>query len=156
MSADLGNFLEDVREKAQGLLKQPGYALLEADLKTKEKFKDFKRVKADLETLLACAVCVLEFTPNGKKPERIICCSNVRFVNSFKAKKKTDFAKALRSPYMGMRTKNPSTTRTYDLVAGKPKTIPLPPNTWWVVDAWMFSDETLPALVPLLRECLKA
>lgn len=156
MGANLGDFLEGVRERAKGLLKDPSYALLEASLKTKEKFKDFRRTKPDLETLLACAVCALEFTPDGRKPEVILCCSNVRFVNMFRARKKTEAAKAVKSPYAGIRSQQPMRTRTYDLVAGKFRTVSLKPGTWYVADAWMFTDEVLPALVPLLRECLKA
>ena len=66
--ADPTGILEEVRKKAKSLLKEPGYALLEADLATKEKFKEFKKCKPDLETLLAVAVCVLEYAGPGGRP----------------------------------------------------------------------------------------
>ena len=150
------NLAENVLKKAKTALKEPGYKLLEAELMTKNAFKGFKRTKSDLETLLACAICVLEFVPKSGEPKRMLCCSNIRFVNAFKSIKKKDAEKALRSPYVGMRTKDPTTVMTYDLVDGKPKTVSIKPNAWYVPHAWMFSDKTLPVLVPLVRECLKA
>jgi len=86
----------------------------------------------------------------------MLCCSNVRFVNLFKAQKKGERIRALKSAWTGMRTNIPGAVRTYDLVDGRPKTVKIPPNTWYVVDAWMFSDETLPALAPLVRACARA
>ena len=156
MDGNFENLAESVLEKAKDRLKKPGYALLEAELKTKNVFKGFKRTKSDLETLLTCAICVLEFTPKGKRAKRMLCCSNVRFVNVFKSAKKKDAKKALTSPYTGMKTKDPMTVMTYDLVEGKIKTIPILPNTWYVPHAWMFSVETVPAIAPLVKECLNA
>ena len=97
---------------------------------------------------------MLEFTPAGKKPERMLCCSNKRFVNAFKAASRRDFDKAVKSPYIGIKTMDPLSTKTYDLVGCRIKTVPLQPNTWYVVNAWMFSDQTLPAIVPLVQKCL--
>ena len=156
MKGEFETLAESVLEKAKIALKEPSYKLLEAELMTKNVFKGFKRTKPDLETLLACAICVLEFVPRSGEPKRMLCCSNIRFVNVFKSVKKKEVEKALKSPYVGMRTKDPLTVMTYDLVDGKPKTVSIKPNTWYVPHAWMFSDKTLPALVPLVRECIRA
>ena len=154
---NLDEFIENLRAKAKKVnLPEPLMQLLEADIKTKEKFRGFRRVKEDLETLLAYAICLLEFTPKDKPPQRMLCCSNVRFVNAYKAAKREDLDKALTSPWTGMKTKDKMSTMTYDLVDGKVKTVMLFPNSWYVVDAWEFTPESLPALMPLVREALKA
>lgn len=153
---DFENLGESILKRAKSELKGPSYNLLEAELMTKDAFKGFRRRKEDLEALLTCAVCVLEFKPKDEKtPRRILCCSNIRFVNAYKAVKKADMEKALRSQYAGMHARDASTIMTYDLMEGKLKTIGIPPNTWYVPHAWMFSEKTIPALIPLIKECLK-
>ena len=156
MELQFEKLAENVLKKAKLELKGPSYALLEAELTTKNVFRGFKKTKTDLETLLAYAVCVLEFKTKDGETKRMLCCSNVRFVNMFKAIKKTDVEKALKSPYEGMRTRDSLSVMTYDLVEGKIKTVLIPPGTWYVPHAWMFSDKTVPALAPLIKECLKA
>lgn len=153
---DLGEFIEKIEARVKAAeLPEPALSLLEADLRTKEKFRKFRRVKEDLETLLAYALCVLEFTTKDKKPERMLCCSNVRFINSYKAAKQKDMEKALTSPWKGLKTKDKMSTMTYDLVDGKVKTVMLFPNSWYVVNAWEFTPESLRALIPIVKEALK-
>ena len=153
---DLNEFIEGITARVKAAkLPEPALSLLEADLRTKEKFRKFRRVKEDLETLLAHAICVLEFTPKGGKPKRMLCCSNVRFINSYKAAKRKDVEKALASPWKGLKTKDKMSTMTYDLVDGKVKTVMLFPNSWYVVNAWEFTPESLKALIPIVKEALK-
>ena len=88
--------------------------------------------KADLEKLLSVALVEIEFFPkDAKKAESVFCTGNVRFINVYKKARPADKQKQLRSPFVGMSTKDPTSVDVYDIVAGRVKTISL--RSWKVV-----------------------
>ena len=134
-------------------LKSSGNALLEAEARSIELLKKLRHTKADLEILLANSIAEIEFKPKrGGDFTRIVCSSNVRFVNVYKALKKSDKAKKIRSPFAGIHTRDSFSVDTYDLVDGKRKTISL--RSWRVVNLVALTEDNVMVLDRLVRECL--
>lgn len=134
-------------------LKQSGNELLAAEARSAEKLRKLRHTKADLETLLANSIAEIEFKPkDSDKFRRIVCSSNVRFVNVYKALKKDDKEKKIRSPFEGIHTRDSMSVDTYDLVDGKRKTICL--KSWRAVNFVMLTEDNVLVLDRLVKECL--
>lgn len=141
----MSDFIED--------LKSSGNELLSAEARSAEKLRKLKHTKADLETLLACSISEIEFKPkDSDRFQRMVCTSNIRFINIYKALKKEDKEKQLRSPFTGIRTKDRLSVDTYDLVDGKRKTISL--KSWRAVNFVMLTEDNALVLDGLVRGCL--
>lgn len=135
-------------------LKTCGNKLLEAEARSADKLRKLKHTKADLETLLANSIAEIEFKPkDSDKFQRIVCSSNVRFVNVFKALKKEDKEKRIKSRFEGIHTRDPRSVDAYDLVDGKRKTICL--KSWRAVNFVLLTEDNVMVLDGLVRECLK-
>jgi len=128
--------------------------LLTAEARSAKALRRLKHTKADLETLLMCSVAEIEFKPEGEdKYRRIVCTSNKRLVNVFKAKKPKDRDRALTSPFAGMRTRDRNSVLTYDLEEGSLKTVSL--KSWRAVNFVMLTEDNVLVLDALLKECLR-
>lgn len=135
-------------------LKESGNELLSAEARSAEAFKNLKHTKADLETLLAFSISEIEFKPkNSNKFQRMVCCSNTRFIKVYSALKETDKRKKMNAPFIGIYTKDPQSVDTYDLVDGKRKTICL--KSWRAINFVMLTEENVLVLDKLVKECLK-
>ena len=142
----MSDFVED--------LKRSGNEFLEAEARSAEKLRKLKHTKLDLETLLANSIAEIEFKPRMSNDfQRIVCSSNIRFVNVFKALKKKDKEKKLASQFIGIHTKDPLSVDTYDLVEGKYKTVFL--KSWRAVNFVLLTEDNVLVLDRLVRECLK-
>lgn len=97
--------------------------------------------KADLEKLLAGSILELEFLPvdaeNGRM-RAVFCTGNVRFANVFMAARPSDKKKMLKSPFIGLSSRDQASVEVFDVTDGRRKTIPL--KSWKVV---------LPFVLPL-------
>ena len=88
--------------------------------------------KADLEKLLSVALVEIEFLPKeADKAESVFCTGNIRFMNVCGKAKPVDKQKQLKSPFVGMSTKDPTSVDVYDVVARHVKTVSL--KSWKVV-----------------------
>jgi hypothetical protein len=135
-------------------LKESGNELLSAEARSAEAFKNLKHTKADLETLLAFSISEIEFKPkNSDKFQRMVCTSNTRFINVYSALKDIDKRKKIRTPFIGIHTKDPNSVDTYDLVDGKRKTLCL--KSWRAINFVMLTEENVLVLDRLVNECLK-
>jgi hypothetical protein len=135
-------------------LKESGNELLSAEAKSAEAFRNLKHTKADLETLLAFSISEIEFKPkNSDRFQRMVCTSNTRFINVYNVLKEADKRKKIKTPFIGIYTKDPKSVDTYDLVEGKRKTICL--KSWRAINFVMLTEENVLVLDRLVKECLK-
>ena len=88
--------------------------------------------KSDLEKLLSIALVEIEFLPkDSDRMESVFCTGNIRFMNVCQKTKLIDKQKQLRSPFVGIRTRDPLSVDVYDVASGHIKTISL--KSWKVV-----------------------
>lgn len=131
-----------------------GNKVIEAAANDISKWAQLKHTKQDLELFLQYNLVHMRFKPKGHAVfKEIVCTSNTRFINVFSALKESQKKKAVSTKFDGIKTKDPSSVLTYNLVEGKYNTVDL---TWWELIAFItMSEDNVELLDQVANEMLK-
>lgn len=142
--------LHDLVEK----LLESGNKVLEAAGNDISKWRSLKHTKQDLEVFLANNLVHLKFRPKGAAVmKEIVCTSSTPFIRAFSLLKEQDKRKAFRAKNLGIKTKDPSTVMTYDVLEGKNCTVSL--DFWEIVSFISITPENIAVLDEVANSLLK-
>ena len=131
-----------------------GNKVLEAAANDFSKWSKLKHTKQDLELFLQYNLVHMKFRPKGHATyKEIVCTSNNRFIKVFSALKESQKKKAISTKFDGIKTKDPTSVLTYNLVEGKYNTIDL---TWWELISFItISEDNVELLDQVANEMLR-
>ena len=131
-----------------------GNAILQAAANDFAKWSKLKHNKQDLELFLQYNLVHMKFFPKGHSTAKeIVCTSNNRFIKLFSALKESQKKKALSTKFDGIRTKDPRSVLTYNLIEGKYNTIDL--SNWELIAFITMSESNVEILDKVANEILK-
>ena len=131
-----------------------GNKVLEAAANDLAKWSKLKHSKQDLELFLQYNLVHMRFKPkNHATYKEIVCTSNTRFIKVFSALKDKQKKTALKSKFDGIKTKDPTTVLTYNIVEGKYNTIDL--SSWELIAFITMSEENVELLDKVANEMLR-
>lgn len=134
-------------------LKESSNPFIQAALRDGEKWMKLKHCKADLELFLTHNIVHIMFKKkDDPKFTHIICTSNNRLIKTYSAVKSADYKKALVSKFDGIKTNDSTSVLTYDLIAGKLKTVLL--KSWQIVEFVTISEDNVAMIDSVIRNCL--
>ena len=135
-------------------LAKSGNKVLEAAANDMSKWSQLKHNKQDLELFLQFNLVNLRFKPKNKHSmQEIVCTSNTRFIEVFSKLKKSEKKKAISTRIDGIRTKDPYSILTYNILEGKYNTIDL--TAWEIVGFISMTEENIEILDDVLNDMLK-
>ena len=135
-------------------LAKSGNKVLEAAANDMSKWSHLKHNKQDLELFLQFNLVNLRFKPKNKHSmQEIVCTSNTRFIEVFSKLKKSEKKKAISTRIDGIRTKDPYSILTYNILEGKYNTIDL--TSWEIVGFISMTEENIEILDDVLNDMLK-
>jgi hypothetical protein len=135
-------------------LAKSGNKVLEAAANDMSKWSQLKHNKQDLELFLQFNLVNLRFKPKNKHSmQEIVCTSNTRFIEVFSKLKKSEKKKAISTRIDGIRTKDPYSILTYNVLEGKYNTIDL--TAWEIVGFISMTEENIEILDNVLNDMLK-
>ena len=142
--------MEDLVEK----LLESGNKVLEAAGKQLPKWKKLKHNKQDLELFLQFNIAHLRYRPkNGIVMQDIVCTSNTQFIEVFLKLKESEKKKALKAKNSGIRTKDPKSILTFNLLENKYNTIML--DFWEIVNFLTVTPDNIEILDRVVNDMLK-
>lgn len=142
--------MEDLVEK----LLSSGNAVLEAAGKELPKWKKLKHNKQDLELFLQFNIAHLKFRPKGGVVmQDIVCTSNTQFIEVFSKLKESDKKEALKSKNNGIRTRDPGSILTFNLLENKYNTVML--SLWEIVNFLTITPDNIEVLDNVVNDLLK-
>ena len=142
--------MEDLVDK----LLESGNKVLEAAGKQLPKWKGLKHNKQDLELFLQFNIAHMRFRPkNGVVMQEIVCTSNTTFIEVFSKLKESDKKKALKSKNSGIRTNDPKSILTFNLLENKYNTIVL--DVWEIVNFLTITPDNIELLDKFVSDFLK-
>ena len=131
-----------------------GNKVLEAAANDFTKWSKLKHNKQDLELFLQYNLVHMKFRPKGHATyKEIVCTSNNRFIKVFSSLKESQKKKAISTKFDGIKTKDPTSVLTYNLVEGKYNTIDL--NWWELISFITMSEENVELLDQVANEILR-
>lgn len=96
----------------------------------------------------------MKFRPKGHATyKEIVCTSNNRFIKVFSSLKESQKKKAISTKFDGIKTKDPTSVLTYNIVEGKYNTIDL--NWWELISFITMSEENVELLDQVANEMLR-
>ena len=135
-------------------LLESGNKVLEAAGNDMKMWSSFKHVKRDLEVFLAHNLVHLKFKPkNAAVMKEIVCTSSTPFIRAFSLLKEQDKRKAFRAKNLGIKTKDPCTVMTYNVLDGEYNTIAL--DLWEIVNFISITPENIEVLDKVANDLLK-
>lgn len=142
--------MKDLIEK----LAASGNKILEAAANDMSKWSDLRHNKEDLELFLQFNLVHLRFKPKNKHSmQDIVCTSNTRFIKVFSEVKKSQKIKQLNVKIDGIRTKDPSSILTYNIIDAKYNTIDL--SSWEIINFISMTEENIEILDSVVNDILK-
>lgn len=136
-------------------LKKSGKKVLEAQANGVETWSKLHHNKRDLETFLQFNIAELRYKPKDSKDfKTIVCTSNTKLIKVFQAIKTLEKKKLLASaPFAGIKTKDPTSVLTFNLVDNKYNTVLL--KAWELGSFITITEKNLEVLDMLLSDLLK-
>lgn len=135
-------------------LAKSGNKLLEAAANDMSQWQQLKHNKQDLELFLQFNLVNLRFKPKNKHSmQEIVCTSNTRFIEVFSKLKKSEKQKALKLKNDGIRTKDPNSILTYNIITNKYNTIDL--SMWEIVNFISMTEDNIEILDDVLNNIMK-
>ena len=136
-------------------LKKSGKRVLEAQGESAELWTKLKHNKQDLEIFLQFNIAELRFKPKDSKDfKTVVCTSNTRLIKVFQAAKSLDKKKLLATtPFAGIKTKDPTSVLTFNLVDNTFNTVLL--RAWELGSFITITEKNVEALDALLTDLLK-
>lgn len=142
--------MEDLVEK----LLNSGNKLLEAAGKELSKWKKLKHNKQDLEFFLQFNIAHIKFRPkNNVVMQEIVCTSNTQFIEVFSKLKESEKKKALKSKNNGIRTKDPASILTFNLLKNTYNTVSL--AMWEIVNFITITPDNIEVLDSFVNNLLR-
>lgn len=142
--------MEDLVEK----LLNSGNKVLEAAGKQLPKWKKLKHNKQDLELFLQFNIVHLRFRlKNNAVMQDIVCTSNTSFIEVFSKLKESEKKKALKSKNTGIKTRDPNSILTFNLLDNKYNTIML--DFWEITNFLTITPDNIEILDKFVGEILK-
>ena len=131
-----------------------GNKLLEAAANDMSKWQQLKHNKQDLELFLQFNLVNLRFKPKNKHSmQEIVCTSNTNFIEVFQKMKKSEKLNARKTKNNGIRTKDPTSVLTYNILTEKYNTIDL--SSWEILNFISMTEENAEILDSVLNDILK-
>lgn len=131
-----------------------GNKILEAAANDMSKWSDLRHNKEDLELFLQFNLVHLRFKPKNKHSmQDIVCTSNTRFIKVFSEVKKSQKIKQLNVKIDGIRTKDPSSILTYNIIDAKYNTINL--SSWEIINFISMTEENIEILDSVINDILQ-
>lgn len=142
--------MEDLVEK----LLSSGNKVLEAAGKQLPKWKNLEHKKQDLEFFLQFNIAHIRFRPKGAMVmQDIVCTSNTTFIEVFSKLKESEKKKALKSKNSGIRTNDPKSILTFNLLKNSYNTIML--DFWEIVNFLTITPDNIELLDKFVSDFLK-
>ena len=136
-------------------LAKSGNKLLEAAARDSEKWSKLKHNKQDLELFLQFNIAHLMFKPKGKTDmKEIMCTSNTCFIELFSKAKMSEKKKIIKAKkHNGIRTKDPKSVMTFNILENKYNTIYL--DEWQLMNFINITPDNIEILDKMTNEILK-
>lgn len=135
-------------------LAKSGNKLLEAAANDMSQWQQLKHNKQDLELFLQFNLVNLRFKPKNKHSmQEIVCTSNTKFIEVFSKLKKSEKQKALKLKNDGIRTKDPNSILTYNIITNKYNTIDL--SAWEIVNFISMTEDNIEILDDVLNNIMR-
>lgn len=135
-------------------LAKSGNKLLEAAANDMSQWQQLKHNKQDLELFLQFNLVNLRFKPKNKHSmQEIICTSNTKFIEVFSKLKKSEKQKALKLKNAGIRTNEPNSVLTYNIVTNRYNTIDL--TAWEIVNFISMTEDNIEILDDVLNNIMR-
>ena len=142
--------MEDLVER----LLNSGNKVLEAAGKDISKWSKLKHNKEDLELFLQFNIVHLRFRPKGKAVmQDIVCTSDTQFIEVFSKLKASDKKTALKSKNKGIRTNDPKSVLTFNLIENKYNTVML--DFWDIITFLTITPDNIEILDSIANDMLK-
>ena len=135
-------------------LAKSGNKLLEAAANDMSQWQQLKHNKQDLELFLQFNLVNLRFKPKNKHSmQEIVCTSNTKFIEVFSKLKKSEKQKALKLKNAGIRTNEPNSVLTYNIITNRYNTIDL--STWEIVNFISMTEDNIEILDDVLNNLMR-
>lgn len=135
-------------------LAKSGNKLLEAAANDMSQWQQLKHNKQDLELFLQFNLVNLRFKPKNKySMQEIVCTSNTKFIEVFSKLKKSEKQKALKLKNAGIRTNEPNSVLTYNIVTNRYNTIDL--TAWEIVNFISMTEDNIEILDDVLNNLMR-
>lgn len=135
-------------------LAKSGNKLLEAAANDMSQWQQLKHNKQDLELFLQFNLVNLRFKPKNKHSmQEIVCTSNTKFIEVFSKLKKSEKQKALKLKNAGIRTNEPNSVLTYNIITNRYNTIDL--STWEIVNFISMTEDNIEILDDVLNNIMR-
>lgn len=135
-------------------LAKSGNKLLEAAANDMSQWQQLKHNKQDLELFLQFNLVNLRFKPKNKHSmQEIVCTSNTKFIEVFSKLKKSEKQKALKLKNAGIRTNEPNSILTYNIVTNRYNTIDL--TAWEIVNFISMTEDNIEILDDVLNNIMR-
>lgn len=128
--------------------------LLKAESSDLAKWSKLRHNKADFELFLNFNIAEIEFKTADNRHAKIICTSNTTLIKLYSLIKEDDVKKTAKLKSDGIKTKDPSSIDTWDLVENKRKTVKL--TSWQIVNFISITPENILILDELIKKLLKS
>ena len=135
-------------------LAKSGNKLLEAAANDMSQWQQLKHNKQDLELFLQFNLVNLRFKPKNKHSmQEIVCTSNTKFIEVFQKLKKSEKQKALKLKNAGIRTNEPNSVLTYNIITNRYNTIDL--FAWEIVNFISMTEDNIEILDDVLNNIMR-
>jgi hypothetical protein len=135
-------------------LAKSGNKLLEAAANDMSQWQQLKHNKQDLELFLQFNLVNLRFKPKNKHSmQEIVCTSNTKFIEVFSKLKKSEKQKALKLKNNGIRTNEPNSVLTYNIITNRYNTIDL--SAWEIVNFISMTEDNIEILDDVLNTIMR-
>lgn len=142
--------MNDLVEK----LAASGNKILEAAANDMSKWSQLRHNKSDLELFLQFNIVHLRYKPKNKHSmQDIVCTSNTRFIKVFSEVKKSQKKEKLKIKNDGIRTKDPHSILTYNIIKDTYNTIDL--SQWEIINFISMTEENIELLDQVINDLLK-
>ena len=128
--------------------------LLQAAANDMTKWSKLRHNKQDLELFLQFNLVHLRFFPrNSPNAKEIVCTSDTSFIKMFSELKSSMKKKMAKAKNNGIRTKDPNTVLTFNLLENKYNTVDL--HDWQIINFLCITPENIELLDKMTNELLK-
>lgn len=134
-------------------LRESNAELLKAESKDLARWSKLKHIKQDFELFLQFNIAEIEFKTVDGNDDSVVCTSNTALIKILDTKKPEDKKKLVKFRGPSLKSKDPNSVLTWDLVNNSYKTIYL--NSWQIVNFISISPDNVLVLDELIKKILK-
>lgn len=134
-------------------MRESSSELLKAEGKDMAKWSKLKHVKDDFELFLQFNIAEIEFKTVDGKDDSVICTNNTALIKILDTKEPEDKKKLVKFRGPAIKSKDPKSVLTWDLVNNTYKTIYL--KSWQIANFISISPDNVLILDELINKILK-